>query len=71
MKIEYHPAVAKELEEIRDYYDSKSENLGRDFVKEFERQVIQIANMPTRWMTIQDNLRRALMKKVSLRHLFP
>lgn len=35
MRIEYHPQVAAELEEIRDYYESKSEGLGRDFVDEF------------------------------------
>ena len=37
MRIEYHPAVAAELEEIRDNYESCSQHLGRDFVDEFER----------------------------------
>jgi hypothetical protein len=37
MRIEYHPAVAAELEKIRDHYENCPEHLGRDFVDEFER----------------------------------
>ncbi|MEY3895999.1 MAG: hypothetical protein RLZZ214_1519 [Verrucomicrobiota bacterium] len=50
MRIDYHPAIADELEEIRDHYEACSPGLGRDFVDEFERQVLTIAVMPTRWM---------------------
>jgi plasmid stabilization system protein ParE len=63
MKIDYHPAVATELEEIRDYYDGQSAGLGRDFVNEFEKQVLAIAAMPTRWMTVTSDVRRSLMKR--------
>ena len=63
MTIEYHPAVAEELEEIRDYYESKSDGLGQEFVSEFERQVLKIAEMPSRWMIVRDDLRRALMRR--------
>ncbi|MEZ0387722.1 MAG: type II toxin-antitoxin system RelE/ParE family toxin [Verrucomicrobium sp.] len=63
MRIEYHPAVAAELEEVRDYYASRSEGLGDDFVNEFERQVLRIAAMPTRWMVVRRDIRRALMKR--------
>lgn len=48
MKIEYHPALGDELEDTRNYYDEKSPELGRDFVDEFERQVLAIASMPER-----------------------
>ena len=48
MRIDYHPAIAGELEEIRDHYESCSEGLGADFIDEFERQVPTIAAMPTR-----------------------
>jgi hypothetical protein len=37
MRIDYHPAVADELEEIRDHYELRSPGLGSDFVDEFER----------------------------------
>lgn len=48
MKTDYHPAIATELEEIRDYYDGQSAALGRDFVNEFEKRVPTISPMPTR-----------------------
>jgi plasmid stabilization system protein ParE len=63
MRIEYHPHVAAELEKIRDHYESKSVGLGRDFVDELERQLFQIAAIPTRWMIVRGDLRRALMKR--------
>ena len=63
MRIEYHPEVADELEKIRDYYENKSAGLGRDFVNEFEQQLFKISTMPSRWMCVRDDLRRALMKR--------
>jgi toxin ParE1/3/4 len=63
MRIEYHPAVASDLEEIRDYYEGTSERLGRDFVDEFERHVLLIAARPERWMVVRSDVRRALMKR--------
>lgn len=63
MKIEYHPAVAAELESIRDYYESRAFGLGRDFADEFERQVLRIAAMPERCMIVRGNLRRSLMRR--------
>ncbi len=63
MRIEYHPAIADELEAIRNYYEKCSAGLGRDFVDEFERQIFSMAAMPTRWMLVQGDLRRALMKR--------
>jgi len=61
--IDYHPAVATELEEIRDYYERQSPGIGRQFVEEFERQVFAIAAMPTRWMIVKGEIRRSLMKR--------
>lgn len=63
MRIDYHPAVAAELEEIRNRYESCSLGLGIDFVDEFERQVFAIATMPTRWMVLRGDIRRSLMKR--------
>jgi hypothetical protein len=37
MRIDDHPAIADELEEIRDHYEVHSPGLGRVFVDEFER----------------------------------
>jgi toxin ParE1/3/4 len=63
MRIEYHPSLHAELEEVRDYYESQSLGLGQDFVDEFERQVLKIAAMPERWMIVRRDLRRSLMKR--------
>ena len=63
MRIEYHPGLEAELEEIRDYYNERSEGLGASFVDEFERQVLTIAAMPTRWMIVERDVRRVLMKR--------
>ena len=63
MRIEYHPALDRELLEVRDYYELQSVGLGADFVDEFERQVLKIAAMPERWMVVRGDLRRSLMKR--------
>lgn len=63
MKIEYHPALEGELKQVRDYYEERSSGLGVAFVDEFERQVLAIAAMPTRWMFVKDDLRRVLMRR--------
>ena len=66
MRIEYHPAIQEELAEIRDFYNKRSPNLGADFVNEFERQVLRIAAMPSRWMIVRGDTRRALLNDISI-----
>ena len=63
MRIEYHPDLEGELAEIIAYYNERSPRLGDDFLNEFERHVLQIAAMPTRWMVVRGEIRRALMKR--------
>ena len=63
MKIDYHPAIATELEENRDYDDGQSGGFGRGFGNEFEKQILAIAAMPTRWMTVRNDVRRSRMKR--------
>ncbi len=50
MTVEYHPAVEKELEEARNFYEERIAGLGKEFIDEFERQVLRIAATPNRWM---------------------
>ena len=52
-----------ELKAIRDHYESRTCGLGIKFVDEFEGQVLKIAAMPERWMIVQGDLRRSLMKR--------
>ena len=63
MRIEYHPAVEAEVRRIRDYYEERSIGLGGAFIGEFERQVLELAARPERWMVITGNLRRCLMRR--------
>src|SRR6266446_5008515 len=63
MIIEYHPAVALELDEIRNYYNQRSAGLGDEFIDEFERQVLRIAAAPERWMVIERDIRRSMLKR--------
>jgi len=44
MKVEYQPAIEAELVAIRSYYENQSPGLGRQFVDEFERQVLVLAS---------------------------
>jgi toxin ParE1/3/4 len=63
VRIEYHPAVEGELRQIRDYYNQSSAGLGNDFIAAFEKQVLEIARQPGRWMIIARDLRRCLMRR--------
>ncbi len=63
MRVEYHPAVADELMEIRNYYETRSPGLGGRFVDEFERQILAIAAAPQRWMVVAGDIRRCLMRR--------
>lgn len=63
MIIEYHPAVESELQAIRRYYEDRSPRLGQQFIDEFEKFVLRIAENPQRWMAVDSDIRRALMRK--------
>jgi len=63
MRIEYHPQVAQELEEIRDFYEQRSVGLGFVSVDVFERQVSRIAGAPERWMKVQGDVRRCMLSR--------
>ena len=63
MRVEYHPAIEGELRAIQCYYEDKSPGLGRQFIDEFERQVLALAVQPERWMVVKADLRRCLMRR--------
>ena len=63
MRVEYHPAVEAELNEIRRYYEERSPGLGAQFIDEFERQVLTLAATPQRWMVVAGDLRRCLLQR--------
>ena len=63
MRVEYHPAIERELRDIIKYYGECSQGLGAEFLNEFERQILRIASMPTRWMVVESDVQRSLMKR--------
>ncbi len=63
MRVEYHPAIEHELQEIIDYYNRCSMGLGTEFLDEFERQVLKISSIPKRWTIVDDGIRRSLLKR--------
>jgi plasmid stabilization system protein ParE len=63
MKVEYHPAIEVEVRAIRMYYNDRSPGLGSQFIDEFERQVLALAAQPERWMVIEGDIRRCLMRR--------
>jgi toxin ParE1/3/4 len=63
MTIEYHPAASGELNQAARYYEQQSAGLGHEFLNEFEFCVRQISDMPTRWMMVEHDVQRALMKR--------
>ncbi len=63
MRVEYHPAVEGELREITEYYNKCANGLGDEFLNEFERHVLKIVSMPTRWVAVDADVRRSLMNR--------
>jgi toxin ParE1/3/4 len=63
MRVEHHPAVELELAEIRDFYNERVPGLGGKFLEEFDQQIQRVALMPTRWMVVERDIRRALMRR--------
>ena len=63
MTVEYHPSLQGELEEVRDHYNNRTPGLGDQFINEVEATVLRLAANPGRWMVIERDLRRALLKR--------
>ena len=63
MKTVYHPQVRRELQQIIDYYNECSKGLGNTFLNDFEQHVFNISSSPTRWIVIEGEIRRSLMKR--------
>jgi len=63
MRVEYHPAVEQELRQIMEYYEECSIGLGREFIVDFERQILRIAANSKLGMVLENDIRRALMQR--------
>lgn len=63
MRIEYHPAIEQELKAAIDYYNQCSPNLGIEFLDEFDKEILRIAESPLLWRVVIEDIRRALMQR--------
>ena len=57
------PEAEQEMLEAAIYYQSQSLGLGLDYLSEVERAIQAIAESPTTWPVIDDELRRRLVRR--------
>ena len=63
MRVEYHPAVRKDVAEARRRYKAVSEKLAADFKAELRRVIAMAAENPQRFHPIKPGLHRANLKR--------
>ncbi len=63
MKFSFHPEAEEELLYAIDYYEECSSGLGTDFSYEVYAAEKQIIAHPKAWTTIDDDIRRILLKR--------
>lgn len=65
MRHEFHPDAYAEYEEAARYYAQRGTELAERFIAAVEDAVARIGESPTRWRTIDEDIRRCLT------HIFP
>ncbi len=63
MNIEFHPEAAIELNEAVDYYASRENRLGLDFISEVISSINRIISYPDAWPLLGKDIRRCLIKR--------
>ena len=61
--IDFHPEVQEEIRESYEWYQSKSEGLGDQFLSEIEKTLKRVEKNPKRHPLISQNIRRCLVNK--------
>jgi len=61
--IEYHPLVRKDIAEILDWYDARSDSAGDRFFAEFEKTVEELASGKKRGFRLDMNSRKILFRR--------
>jgi plasmid stabilization system protein ParE len=59
----YHPEAQAELIEAAKFYHDRVPGLGADLLGEVDRSVGRILQTPTRWRTIQEDIRRYYIER--------
>jgi plasmid stabilization system protein ParE len=63
MNVDFHPLVKRDLREILDYYDARSDVAGDRFFAEFEEAVRRILDAPMRCHPLDTQRRRCNLHK--------
>jgi plasmid stabilization system protein ParE len=61
-KISYRPRAEKELEEALEWYENRSKDLGKRFLKEVQKKLKVIQKQPDYYAVRQDHFREAKVK---------
>jgi plasmid stabilization system protein ParE len=63
MRIVLHPEADREFTEAAVYYERQRVGLGTDFIAAVDETVSELAQFPHRWRVIEDEVRRALLRR--------
>ena len=63
MQIVYHPDAESELLEAARFYEGRVTGLGDRFLQEYEAAIATIRDAPERWLLVEGDLRRFLMRR--------
>jgi toxin ParE1/3/4 len=59
----YHPEAQAEVIEAAKFYNDRVPGLGADLLREIDRAVARILQTPTRWRTIEEDIRRYYIER--------
>lgn len=63
MKYVFHPEALAEYADAVKYYQKQSTDLAQAFINSIEDAVYQIREYPTRYLTIDEDVRRCMTRK--------
>jgi plasmid stabilization system protein ParE len=63
--VTFHPAAVQEVNEIIEYLNEQSSNLGNEFVDELKRSENFLRDFPDTWPCIRNNIRRLKVSRFS------
>lgn len=61
MRCEFHPEALIEFEDAARYYAGRQPGLEVRFINAVETALLQVSEAPTRWLALEDNIRRYLV----------
>lgn len=61
--VRYHPAVKLDLREAHNWYESRREGLGEEFLSEVRKIISYISNNPEMYETVRGDVRRGVTSR--------